>query len=75
MHILGIMFFLAVLAVAIGVIFTVIVEYQERIVDALMGSSVESHDQIVVIKLQPSTAQTLRVKSASNEDFSLALAA
>lgn len=75
MHILGIMFFLAVLAVAIGVIFTMIVEYQERIVDALMGSSMSSHAEIVVIKLQPTKPRTGRVKPASNEDFNLALAA
>lgn len=74
MHIVGIMFFLTVLALAIGAIVTVVFEYKDRIIGALLGSEMSSHNNVVLINVRPIKVTSPQT-SASNEDFSLPLAA
>ncbi len=75
MHIVGIMFFLTILALSFGTILMVVFEYKDRIIGALLDSEMPSHDNVVLISLRPNQARLPRVKLASNQDFSLPLAA
>ncbi len=75
MHILATLLFLAVLSLAIGVIFTSVVDYKDQIVDALLGKNIGSLGNAVLVSNKPAVARALTVSATANENFRLPLAA
>lgn len=75
MHIIAILFFLAALSLAIGVIFASLADYKDKIVDALLGRHLGAHGGVVLVSNHPSEACAVGMSAAANEDFSLPLAA
>ena len=75
MHIIGTMFFLTVLVLTIGLIYATIIEYKDKIIGALLGRDISAREHAVSVSFRARNHRISQMRPASNEDFTLPLAA
>jgi hypothetical protein len=75
MHILGAIFFLATLILALGAIGALLIGNRDRIIGALLGDAVAPVDCGTVVQMAPRHAARVKTALPSNDGFSLPLAA
>lgn len=75
MHLIDTMFFLTVLALTIGLIYATIIEYKDKIIGALLGRDISAQEHAVSVGYRARNHRIPQMRPASNEDFTLPLAA
>jgi hypothetical protein len=75
MHIIGTMFFLTVLVLTFGLIYATIIEYKDKVIGALLGRDISAQEHAVSVSYWARNHRIPQMRPASNEDFTLPLAA